>query len=163
MTDEVSKEVCQLAVRVSAPMLRALMEALKNGNKKAVKKIFDKIKEPPKGKMSVKQLVRKDQGVQSTELGSDDVRLFKKCADKYGVDFAIVKDKSEDPPVYNLFFKGKDADAVLAAMKDFGNAEMKKSAKAKKRESVLEKLAHFKDIVAKTPRKAKEKRKEQAR
>ena len=37
---------------------------------------------------------------------------FQKIAKKYGVDFAVVKDKNVNPPVYTIFFKAKDMDAV---------------------------------------------------
>lgn len=167
MNDELSKETCQFVVRLAEPALRELARYIneKNGEMldKFGKDIGDLIKAPKTGQMSVKDLVGQGQGVTSTPLNSEDVRLFRKCADKYGVDFAVTKDKSVDPPVYNLFFKAKDADAVLAAMKDFAREEMKKKSRTKARGSVLEKLKKFKDIVAKTPRKDKEKKKEHSR
>jgi len=168
LNDELSKEVCQFVVmRIAEPVLQQLARDLHENNKSAIKKSFEKVKDkfeqPKTGQMSVKDLVGQGQGVTSTPLNSEDVRLFRKCADKYGVDFAVTKDKSVDPPVYNLFFKAKDADAVLAAMKDFAREEMKKKSRTKTRGSVLEKLKKFKDIVAKTPRKDKEKKKEHSR
>ena len=80
------------------------------------------------------------------------------------MDFAIVKDKAVEPPVYTVFFKAKDADAITQVLKEYSARQMKKKQKAeKKKPSILDKLKKFKDIVAKTPRKDKEKKKEQTR
>ena len=40
-------------------------------------------------------------------------------ARKYNVDFAVKKDKTTEPPKYLVFFKGRDADAVAQAFKEF--------------------------------------------
>lgn len=55
-----------------------------------------------KGKQSVKELIGQDQGVSSMEIGDSGIRDFKKLANKYGVDFAIVKDNNETPPKYTM-------------------------------------------------------------
>lgn len=62
----------------------------------------------------------------------------------YNVDFAVKKDKTTDPPKYVVFFKGRDADAVAQAFKEFvyGNE------KRKGRTSVREKLKRFRDAVS---------------
>ena len=63
---------------------------------------------------------------------------------KYNVDFAVKKDKTTDSPKYVVFFKGRDADAVAQAFKEFvyGNE------KRKSRTSVREKLKRFRDAVS---------------
>ena len=110
--------------------------------------------EPVKGEQSVKELISQGQGVSSMPMGDSGVRDFKKICKKYGVDFAIVKDKNEHPPVYTVFFKAKDADAITNVLKEYSAKQMKKQAK-KERPSILEKLKEFKDIVAKIPKKEK--------
>ena len=37
----------------------------------------------------------------------------------YGIDFALKKDTTESPPRYLVFFKGRDADVLTAAFKEF--------------------------------------------
>ena len=92
------------------------------------------------------------------------IRDFKRIANKYGVDFAIVKDKNEDPPRYTVFFKAKDADAITSVLKEYGDRMEKRGKEAgKERPSILNKLKKFKEIVANTPSKHREKRKEQER
>ena len=73
-----------------------------------------------------------------------------------------MKDKNEHPPVYMVFFKAKDADAITNVLKEYSAKQMKKQAK-KERPSILEKLKKFKDIVARAPKKEKERRKEHER
>ena len=44
---------------------------------------------------------------------------FESTAKKYGIDFALKKDATESPPRYLVFFKGRDADVLTAAFKEF--------------------------------------------
>ena len=78
------------------------------------------------------------------------------------MDFAVVKDNTVEPAVYNIFFKAKDFAAIENMMKEMTAKQMKQEKQANK-PSVLEKLKKFKEIVAKQPRKDKEKKKEQSR
>lgn len=61
------------------------------------------------------------------------------------MDFAVKKDKSTEPPKYMVFFKGRDADVLTQAFKEFVHGNEKK----KQRVSVREKLAQFKKTLAK--------------
>ena len=98
------------------------------------------------------------------EIGDSGIRDFKKIANKYGVDFAIVKDKNENPPKYTVFFKARDADAITQVLKEYSDKQVKrKKAAEKERPSILQKLKKFKEKVASMPRKSQEKRKEMER
>jgi len=97
----------------------------------------------PQGKQSVKKLTRQNQGVSSMELNDPDIRLFDRIAKKYGVDYAIQKDRSEKPPRYMIFFKSRDADALTAAFKTFATKKEKKNV----RPSVLARLKMFQEIM----------------
>lgn len=68
---------------------------------------------------------------------------FEKIARKYGVDYAVKKDRSTTPPKYMIFFKARDADALTAAFTEYSSRKVKKAS----RPSVLAKLNHFKDLV----------------
>ena len=65
---------------------------------------------------------------------------------KYGVDYAVKKDRSSSPPKYLIFFKGRDADALTAAFTEYTNKKVKKATKTE-RPSVLAKLNQFKEMV----------------
>ena len=81
-------------------------------------------------------------------------------AKKYGVDFAVVRDREKSPPVYTVFFKEKDTDAVTRILQDYSAKQIKTPSVAKT--SVLEKLKKFKEIVAAIPKKVAEKKKERS-
>ena len=75
----------------------------------------------PHGKQTVKQLVGQNQGISNIEITDSSIREFEKIARKYGVDYAVKKDRSSSPPKYLIFFKGRDADALTAAFTEYTN------------------------------------------
>lgn len=99
----------------------------------------------PQGKQTVKQLGEQGQGVSNIEQPNLRVRSFDRVARKYGVDYAIRKDSSTDPPKYQIFFKGKDADAITAAFQEYSAKEIRRE--SKKKPSVLAKLHRFTELV----------------
>ena len=105
------------------------------------------------GKQSVKQLVGQGQGVDSIELTDPSTREFDRIARKYGVDYAIKRDRSSNPPKFLIFFKGRDNDAITAAFQEYAGKKVKKAS----RPSVLQKLAVFKDMVQDSAEKVKKK------
>ena len=107
----------------------------------------------PHGKQSVKQLVGQGQGVDSIELTDPSTREFDRIARKYGVDYAIKRDRSSDPPRFLIFFKGRDNDAITAAFQEYAGKKVRKAS----RPSVLQKLAGFKDMVRDSAEKVKKK------
>ena len=161
MQEEVENKTVNLAIKTTKVSVRILYKGLKafmnHQKKKAVQKVSPLI-----GEQSVKELIGQGQGVSSMPIGDSGVKDFKKICNKYGVDFAIVRDKETDPSRYTVFFKAKDADAITNVLKEYATKQMRKQQK-KQRPSILEKLKKFKDIVAKTPKKEKERRKEQER
>ena len=165
MQEEVEQKSVNLAVKSSKVTVQVLYKGLKafinHQKRKAAMKAAEK-DEPIKGEQSVKELIGQGQGVSSMPIGDEGVKDFKKICNKYGVDFAIVKDKTQDPPQFTVFFKAKDVDAITQVLKEYSAKQIKKQQRQMK-PSILEKLKKFKDIVAKTPRKEKEKRKEQTR
>ena len=80
------------------------------------------------------------------EITDKNIKSFERSARKYGVDFAIKKDRSVNPPKYLVFFKGRDADAITAAFTDFTS----KMAKRAERPSVLSQLKKFTQLVKNT-------------
>ena len=93
------------------------------------------------------------------DVSKTELKGFQKIAKKYGVDFAVVKDKNNEPPIYTVFFKAKDQDAINNVLREYTNKKMKQ----KSMPSVLEKRKEFKDMVAKRPVKQKTRKKEATR
>lgn len=100
----------------------------------------------PHGKQTVKQLIGQNQGVSNIELTDPSIRQFERIARKYGVDYAIKRDRSSDPPKFLVFFKSRDADALTSSFNEYVGKKVKKAS----RPSVLQRLASFKELVKKT-------------
>ena len=103
----------------------------------------------PKGKQTVKQLIGQNQGVSNIEINDPSIKDFERIARKYGVDYAVKKDRSASPPKYLIFFKARDADALTAAFTEYTGKKVKKAEKTE-RPSVLAKLAQFKELLKNT-------------
>lgn len=89
----------------------------------------------PCGKQSVKQLVGQNQGVSNIEITDKNIKDFERIARKYGVDFALKKDKTGEIPKYLVFFKARDGDALTAAFKEY----TAKTDRKKEKPSVVQK------------------------
>lgn len=100
----------------------------------------------PHGKQSVKDLAKQNQGLTNIEVTDKNIKSFEKIARKYGVDFAVKKDKTVLPPKYLVFFKGRDADAITSAFTEFTAKTMQKA----ERPSVLAQLRKFTELVKNT-------------
>lgn len=109
--------------------------------------------------MSVKELVGEGAGASSIEITDGNIKSFERVARKYNVDFAVKKDKTTEPPKYLVFFKGRDADAVAQAFKEFVYGNEKKNS----RTSVRQKLKHFRDVVSKDQNKERSREKNKDR
>lgn len=108
------------------------------------------------GKQTVKQLIGQNQGVSNIEITDSNIKSFERVARKYGVDFAVKKDRSVSPPKYLVFFKGRDADALTAAFREYTAKEVKRASQDKP--SVLEQLRALKaKVLSLTPDKARNK------
>ena len=97
----------------------------------------------PHGKQTVKQLIGQNQGISNIEITDPSIKEFEKIARKYGVDYAVKKDRSCSPPKYLIFFKARDADALTAAFSEYTQKKVRNAS----RPSVLEKLNHFKELI----------------
>ena len=95
----------------------------------------------PQGKQTVKQLIGQNQGVSNIEITDSNIKAFESTAKKYGIDFALKKDSTETPPRYLVFFKGRDADALTAAFKEFSAKKLNRD----KKPSIRKALAAAKD------------------
>ena len=157
MNEEVSQKTVRFAINTGKVTGRVLWKCLKAYIRHRQKKRLT----AGKGEQTVKQLVKQGQGASSMEVSGESIRDFKRIANKYGVDFAIVKDKTADPPRYTCFFKAKDMDAITAVVKEYSAKVVKLQARPKP--SLLKELKKLKDEIAKAPRKVKEKFKENVR
>ncbi len=160
-TAKVAKPVCSFVWETfGKPTEETLVNALKLAVTAPGRAIKNKL-HPEHGEMKVKDLIRKDQGAQSLDINGEGLGSFRKIANKYGVDFAIVKSTDLEPPKYSVFFKARDADAIQSVVNEYAAKQLK--LEKENRPSIRAKLSRFKELVASLPKKALEKRKEQER
>jgi len=131
--------------KLTAKTLAKAMKAfLSHGSKQPSKNITAQKSMAGKGKQSVAQLTRQGAGVSNIEISDKNIKAFETVARKYGVDFAVKKDVSETSPKWLVFFKGRDADAITAAFKEFSAKQLTKTAQ---KPSVLASLRNLMEKV----------------
>ena len=139
MQEEVENRTVSLVISATKLTGRVLKSAVAKFLAHQKAKIAEKKRAgpvKPTGKQTVKQLVGQNQGVTNVEIEDKSIRDFERIARKYGVDYAIKKDKTSEIPKYLVFFKARDGDALNAAMTEFANKKLKVKAKP----SLLKKL-----------------------
>jgi hypothetical protein len=150
MQEEVECRTVNLAVSTTKLSARTIVSAVRaylNHRKNVAVKKEHNAEKTPEGKQTVKELIGQGQGVTNIDIAKTDLRGFEKVARKYGIDYAIRKDSSVDPPKYLVFFKAKDADAMTAAFNEYSQKALRKE----ERPSVLDQLRKFKELVAALP------------
>ena len=106
------------------------------------------------GQQSLKQLKKHGAALSNIEITEANIGAFKPCAKKYGVDFALRKDKTIQPPHYVVIFKSKDADNLEQAFREFTAKTLSKE----QRPSIRKVLSAMKQKTAEqTKQRAKEK------
>ena len=159
MQEEIEEKAVRLAITTTKLSARTIIAGVRAYLRHRQKKQLASIDEHIQGKQSIDELVKQNQGVTSMVVGDEGLRTFERIAKKYGVDFAVMKDSSEKPPVFTAFFKARDTDAMEAVVNEYS----KKMVKKQERPSVLAKLHKFIEIAKKQPNKAKNRTQEMTR
>ena len=142
MQDEVREKSVVFVIRVGKTGGKLTASMLKY----AIEQYLKQQRNPraPHGKQNVKSLVKQGAGVQNIEITDKNIRSFQSFARKYGVDYALKKDTSSQPPRYLVFFKARDTDALTAAFREFSGKQLKRS----KKPSILVQLKKFQEQMA---------------
>lgn len=157
MQEEVENRTINLAISTAKLTTRSIIAGIRKYSQHREKAKAKKARDPAvHGKQSVKKLLSQNQGATNVEIDKSGMKDFERLARKYGVYFAVRKDKSVNPPRYFVFVRSKDSDALDAICKEHDARTMTKD----KKPSVLAQLKKFKEIVAAIPKKVREKRQE---
>ena len=144
MQEEIENRTVTLiisAVKLTARELKAGMDKYLSEKKSKAMEKARAAPEKPTGKQTVKQLVGQNQGVANIEISNKNIKDFDRVARKYGVDYAVKKDKTLSPPKYMVFFKARDADALTAAFEEY----TRNTARKRQKPSLIQ---HLHDIQA---------------
>lgn len=163
MQEEIENRTVNLAISTTKLTARGIIRLASKGLAYFKRKSREAAlkNEKPDGRQTIQQLIGQNQGVTNIDISQTDLKGFEKYARKYGVDYAITKDKSVFPPKYLVFFKARDADAMTAAFNAYSAEVLAKS----KRPSALNRLHELIDAVKSIPTKvtSRDKQREQSR
>ena len=134
MQDEINEKTIALYIKTGKLTAQTLQKAMKTLLAQ-MKKQKDKT---PQGKQTL------NAGVSNIEITEGNIKAFESTAKKYGIDFALKKDTTESPPRYLVFFKGRDADVLTAAFKEFSAKKLTQE----KKPSIRKLLSSLKEKAA---------------
>ncbi len=159
--EDIENRTINLAISTTRLTWRALVSGYRAYKQQKAKleiteKEIQEKRANPSGKQTVKELIRKDQGVTSIPIGDTGIRDFEHIARKYGIDYAITKDKSETPARYLCFFKSRDSDAMDAAFREYTARMLDRE----KTPSMLKKLHRMVELAKAIPGKVRHKEQE---
>ena len=124
MQDEINEKIIALSIKTTKLTAEILQKSIRFMLSQ-MKKEFEKAQTAqPKGKQTLRQLMKHNAGVSNIEITDANIKAFEGMAKKYGIDFALKKDASETPPRYLVFFKGRDADVMTAAFREFSQKKL---------------------------------------
>ena len=137
MQDEVNSKVVAISIKGGKVTAEVLEKALKKFLEEIAK--AQKTHSQPKtyrGKQSIKHLVEQNAAISNIEVTDGNIKSFERTANKYGIDYALKKDTSEQPPRYIVFFKGRDVDVMTQAFKEFSSKAVKQNSKPSLRQKL---------------------------
>lgn len=143
MQDEVNSKTIALAIKGGKITAQTLEKALKKlladlEKSKGQQKTY-------RGKQSIKHLVQQNAQISNIEVTEGNIKSFEHTANKYGIDYALKKDTSEQPPRYLVFFKGRDVDVLTQAFKEFSAKTVKQKDKPSLRKILSRNIEQSKD------------------
>ena len=139
MQEEITQKTLALCVETGKMTAQLLQQAMKK-----VLADMEKHKKNPQlhhGKQTLRQLMKHNTGVSNIEITDQNIRAFASTAKKYGLDFALKKDTSGEHTRYLVFFKGRDADVITAAFREFSAKKLDRE----KRPSIRRRLEKAQD------------------
>lgn len=139
MQEEVTQKTIALAISTTKMTSAVLAKALR----KLLEEQKNKSRQLPKGKQTLKNLMKQNTAISNLEITNDNIKAFSSTAKKYGLDFSLKKDSSTDPPRYLVFFKGRDADVMTAAFQEFTAKRLSQE----KKPSIRKLLSNMKELA----------------
>ena len=130
MQDEVNTKVVAIMIKGGKISAEVLEKALKKFVEE-IEKAQKTVSQPKtyRGKQSIKHLMSQNAAISNIEVTDGNIKCFQRTANKYGIDYALKKDTTEEPPRYIVFFKGRDVDVMTQAFKEFSAKKVKQNDK----------------------------------
>ena len=139
MQEELENKSVALSIKTTKLTAKGLAKAMQLALRQ-MRKSRDK-----PGEMSFKQL-SKGGSLSNVEITDDNIKSFDPVARKYGIHYHLQKDKSAEPPRWNVYFRAKEVDSMTAAFKEFSDIVL--NTKDKDKPSVRETMRDFREKIA---------------
>ncbi|WP_172135567.1 PcfB family protein [Adlercreutzia sp. ZJ473] len=133
--DDRSVSFCATTTRTGSQMLLSVMRLWMYRNRGA-KQASQKDKAPRPGKKTLRQLSADGAELSQIPIAKSGIADFGRIARRHQVTYALLKDKSKDPPQYLVYFHAKQAAQLEAAFKEYTALELDPD----KRPSVVKRL-----------------------
>ena len=166
MQEEIENRTINLVITTSKLSVRVLMDGLRKFMQQSgvqTRRVQTRIakaqvKARQKAEGPVKQLVKHSNGLKRVPVQGERLKEFERVLNRYGVDFAVMKETKADNPRFLVFFKAKDEEVLNSVLADCTRRQMEKA--TMKRPSVLKLLEAMKEKVTAIQRKDRMKEKD---
>ena len=150
MQEEINHKTITVYIRgakVTAQTLKAALRAMLRAREKHRQNVQCRVAQYVqdddvainRGKRTLRDLQDEGSELSNIEITDENIKSFERYARKYGIDYALKKDKAADPPRYFVFFRARDVKTMDAAFKEYTEyttKEKKPSVKKKLRSAV---------------------------
>ncbi len=113
---KVTAQTLKAALRA---MLRAREKHRQNVQRRDAQYAQDDDVAISRGKRTLRDLQDEGSELSNIEITDENIKSFERYARKYGIDYALKKDKAADPPHYFVFFRARDVKTMEAAFKEY--------------------------------------------
>ena len=135
--EEVTQKTIALVVSATKMTSRVLAQAMQL----YLQSRNNKSNEIPKGKQSLADLEKQNAALSNIEITNKNIGSFNRTAKKYEIDFALKKDRTKEPPLYYVFFKGRDEERISMAFNEYSQKILKRKEKKSVREELKQEKA----------------------
>ncbi len=139
--EEIDRKTIALAVSAVKIDAKVLQAAIREYQRLRQKHKTKKQEKAGQGKQTIKQLVKSGAALSNIEITDQNIKSFEKVAKKYGIDYALKKDSSQQPPKFLVFFKGKDVDVINMAFNEYSKKQLRQKPSIRKMLSQMKELA----------------------
>lgn len=137
LQEEVTQKTIALVVSATKMTSRVLAQAMQI----YLQSRNNKSHEIPKGKQSLADLEKQNAALSNIEITNKNIGIFTRTAKKYEIDFALKKDRTKNPPLYYVFFKGRDEERISMAFNEYSQKILKRKEKKSVREELKQEKA----------------------
>ena len=124
MQEEVSQKsmafIIQTGKMTGKVFLQAIEKYLAQERQRRQLNARDKALHPAyKGRMTIREMMKERSGLTNIEIHDEHIHDFERIARRYGIEYAIKKERDKNPPHYLVFFRGRDTDILQTAFSEF--------------------------------------------